>query len=404
MDTINHPGTNHDTDETSAQSPRWQEFQCARTGRRADLKARRGAADLLPPTSVSSRLELKERIFLTFSVTMKTHERAANLALAGLSLAPLVVKVNPNVNVILTACLAVYVGCYRSVKPTPPSETMSKEHAMRFPLVGSAMLLSLFLLFKFLSKDLVNTVLTAYFFILGIAALCATLLPSIKRFLPKEWNDNAIVWRAPLFHCMTHTSSLPSCITAFGGVYQISSGCIDPRIFLLHMGIEMLSLGSFKTGAILLGGLFFYDIFWVFFTPVMVSVAKSFDAPIKLLFPTGDAARPFSMLGLGDIVIPGIFVALALRFDVSRGIKNRYFNSAFLGYTMGLTVTIIVMNWFQAAQPALLYIVPGVIGFVAVHCMWNGEVKPLLEYNESKAEEEEACEEDADSKQNKKEE
>ena len=108
------------------------------------------------------------------------------------------------------------------------------------------------------------------------------------------------------------------------------------------------------------------------------------------------------MLGLGDIVIPGIFVALALRFDVSRGIKNRYFNSAFLGYTVGLTVTIIVMNWFQAAQPALLYIVPGVIGFVAVHCLWNGEVKPLLEYNESKAEEEEACEEDTDSKQNKK--
>lgn len=121
---------------------------------------------------------------------------------AALSLAPLVVKVNPNVNVILTACLTVYVGCYRSVKPTPPSvsncyyvyvsafvllwlvnhganifaidimqETMSKEHAMRFPLVGSAMLLSLFLLFKFLSKDLVNTVLTAYFFILGIVAL-----------------------------------------------------------------------------------------------------------------------------------------------------------------------------------------------------------------------------------------
>uniref|UniRef100_A0A0D3G829 Uncharacterized protein n=1 Tax=Oryza barthii TaxID=65489 RepID=A0A0D3G829_9ORYZ len=341
---------------------------------------------------------------------MKTHERAANLALAGLSLAPLVVKVNPNANVILTACLAVYVGCYRSVKPTPPAETMSKEHAMRFPLVGSAMLLSLFLLFKFLSKDLVNTVLTAYFFILGIAALCATLLPSIKRFLPKEWNDNAIVWRAPLFHSLSVEftrsqviASIPGfffCIWYAAKKHWLANNVLG--ISFCIQGIEMLSLGSFKTGAILLSGLFFYDIFWVFFTPVMVSVAKSFDAPIKLLFPTGDAARPFSMLGLGDIVIPGIFVALALRFDVSRGIKNRYFNSAFLGYTVGLTVTIIVMNWFQAAQPALLYIVPGVIGFVAVHCLWNGEVKPLLEYNESKAEEEEACEEDTDSKQNKK--
>lgn len=51
-----------------------------------------------------------------------------------------------------------------------------------------------------------------------------------------------------------------------------------------------------------------------------------------------------------SLLLPGIFVALALRFDVSRGIKNRYFNSAFLGYTVGMAVTIIVMNWFQAAQ------------------------------------------------------
>lgn len=54
-------------------------------------------------------------------------------------------------------------------------ETMSNEHAMRFPFVGSAMLLSLFLLFKFLSKDLVNAVLTCYFFVLGIIALSYVL-------------------------------------------------------------------------------------------------------------------------------------------------------------------------------------------------------------------------------------
>jgi len=117
---------------------------------------------------------------------------------------------------------------------------MSNEHAMRFPFVGSAMLLSLFLLFKFLSKDLVNTVLTGYFFVLGIVALSyviflmlnvlvivsiksfflnilcilsntffsivyrATILPFIKRFLPKNWNEDTIVWRFPYFRCMWH--------------------------------------------------------------------------------------------------------------------------------------------------------------------------------------------------------
>lgn len=86
------------------------------------------------------------------------------------------------------------------------------------------------------------------------------------------------------------------------------------------IGIESLSLPNFKVGYILMWGLFFYDIFWVFGTDVMVTVAKNIDAPIKLLFPINLSAIPptFSMLGLGDIVIPGIFVAMALKYDIDR--------------------------------------------------------------------------------------
>ncbi len=61
---------------------------------------------------------------------------------------------------------------------------------------------------------------------------------------------------------------------------------------------------------------------------VQVSVAKNFDAPIKLLFPRAAAPgveKPFSMLGLGDIVIPGVFVALLLRYDALNGFRTKYF-------------------------------------------------------------------------------
>ena len=49
----------------------------------------------------------------------------------------------------------------------------------------------------------------------------------------------------------------------------------------------------------------------------MVKVAKSFDVPVKLLFPKNildwsASHRDFALLGLGDIVIPGVFVALCL--------------------------------------------------------------------------------------------
>jgi len=85
-------------------------------------------------------------------------------------------------------------------------------------------------------------------------------------------------------------------------------------------GIEFISLNKVYNGCILLAGLFFYDIFWVFATDVMVTVAKSFEAPIKLVFPQdflelGLFGTNHAMLGLGDVVIPGIFIALLLRFD-----------------------------------------------------------------------------------------
>jgi minor histocompatibility antigen H13 len=85
-------------------------------------------------------------------------------------------------------------------------------------------------------------------------------------------------------------------------------------------GIQTLNLPSFKIAFILLWGLFFYDIFWVYGTDVMVTVAKSIDAPIKLLFPIDLTVTPpkFSILGLGDIVIPGIFIALCNRYDINR--------------------------------------------------------------------------------------
>lgn len=81
---------------------------------------------------------------------------------------------------------------------------------------------------------------------------------------------------------------------------------------------------NFKTGFILLWGLFFYDIFWVYGTDVMVTVAKSLDVPIKLQFPYNWNESPpkFSMLGLGDIVIPGIFVALCLKYDIDKKSKE----------------------------------------------------------------------------------
>lgn len=68
--------------------------------------------------------------------------------------------------------------------------------------------------------------------------------------------------------------------------------------------------------AIIFVGLVVYDVYFVFGTDVMMTVAKGFDMPMKILIPTG--AGKLSMIGIGDIIIPGLFISMCLRLDFIR--------------------------------------------------------------------------------------
>ena len=52
----------------------------------------------------------------------------------------------------------------------------------------------------------------------------------------------------------------------------------------------------------------------------MVTVATSLDAPIKILFPKSkylflNNSHGFALLGGGDIIVPGLWCGLCLRYD-----------------------------------------------------------------------------------------
>ena len=93
-----------------------------------------------------------------------------------------------------------------------------------------------------------------------------------------------------------------------------------------HRLYQGVSIKSFKAASTLLVGLLIYDVFWVFSSPsvigenVMMKVAtsNSLEGPLKLILPNGNASGdfPFSILGLGDIAIPGFLAALLLRCDI----------------------------------------------------------------------------------------
>ena len=208
-----------------------------------------------------------------------------------------------------------------------------------------------------------------------------------------------------------------------------------------YSALQMLSPTTFWTGTLVLTSLFFYDIYFVFYTPMMIEVATKLDIPVKLLIPKpGGANQPagkqaLTLLGLGDIVLPGIMLGLALRFDLHmhylrkqrREAKDSgdststtdlvkaefipatgnwgerfwldaeaveleggqfskpYFTAGMIGYILGMCITQIVMHISKHGQPALLYLVPSVLGSLWTTAFFKGEINHMWNYTEDES-------------------
>lgn len=141
--------------------------------------------------------------------------------------------------------------------------------------------------------------------------------------------------------------------------------------------VSQLKLKNLKSGVFILFALFLYDIYFVFGTKVMVTVAQNLDLPVKLSLPTkfnvAQSKFEFSMLGLGDIVLPGSFISLCYKYDIWKwhydnndiefhllnwSYVGKYFLTSLLSYVLALCSCMFAHATYNTAQPALLYIVP----------------------------------------------
>ncbi|TRM69825.1 signal peptide peptidase-domain-containing protein [Schizophyllum amplum] len=270
------------------------------------------------------------------------------------------------------------------------TERMSSEDAYLFPILGSVVLFSLYLVVKFLGTEWINLLLGWYFSLAGVGAVWKSLTSCVRSIVgERAWkafdrfeltqkskgrSEVLLSWRTPSVALLPF-SAAPSIVYRLAESKSVLTLMANTlAIAFCFTSLTLLKLDSFKTGSILLGGLFLYDIWWVFGTEVMVKVATSLDVPIKLLWPKSllfSGERGYTMLGLGDVVIPGVFIALALRYDFVKAGRPRtsyakpYFTAAIIAYVLGLTTTMVVMHTFKAAQPALLYLSPAcVLSFV----------------------------------------
>lgn len=315
----------------------------------------------------------------------------------------------------------IYIGSRRGIiiqdkiekEEKEKSERMTNKDAYLFPIYGSVVLFGLYIVYKIFDKNLLNMVLSVHFTFFGFLSLIQMLCYHLDKIFP-QWEKVIVLRRKyelklPFYSrsfdiSVSRTEILAGLIALPPTVgYFISKHWLLNNLFGVSFsvcGIESLILPNFQVGFILLWGLFFYDIFWVYGTDVMYTVAKSVDAPIKLIFPVNlFVEQPnYSMLGLGDIVIPGVFIALCLKYDVDKAIVNlrkqgikefsfetintSYFIWSLVGYALGIVLTFNAMTFFKKPQPALLFLVPCCCFAVLLCAIKNKEFKTIFGYNE----------------------
>lgn len=305
------------------------------------------------------------------------------------------------------------------------AEVMTAKDAAWFPVVASASILGLYMAFKLLPPYWVNLTLSLFISATGIWCVSESIAGIIRLINPDactQGKELDVKIPRGLHYALgesIHLDFSPRYLFAYAGAVAVCFGWLITKAWALHnlfaiafsiQAIRYLSFGKFKIASGLLIALFFYDIFWVFGTEVMVSVAKSFDAPIKILFPTG--GRP-SLLGLGDIVLPGGFIAMTLRFDywlwaektddahidkstppMFRSFPKFYFLTSVISYALSLLLTGVVMIVWQKPQPALLYLVPTVLLALYIPAVFRRELGKVIEYDEEGKEEAASDDED----------
>jgi hypothetical protein len=103
------------------------------------------------------------------------------------------------------------------------------------------------------------------------------------------------------------------------------------------------------------------------------------------------------LLGLGDVILPGILLALLFRLDAEKAkdqlrekgrhnvsllevlaVERAYFWPAQTAYVVGFILTLAALAILQIGQPALLYLVPSVLGTTLVLAYSRGELRAIL--------------------------
>lgn len=191
--------------------------------------------------------------------------------LAAILIAPIYVTIHPYAHMLMIAPLVVYLGCQRSLAQMnaapedKTTETVSSTDAMQFPLIGSCVLFGLYIVVKFIKKEYLTLLLGAYFFILGAGAVFACIrVPFNDLIKGKQYSVtvNWEFWKTPTEPVQPTKFTVIDLVCLLLGV-AAAVGYVSTKHFAFNNllgasfsinGIELIVLGSYKIGCMLMVG------------------------------------------------------------------------------------------------------------------------------------------------------
>ncbi|XP_010255385.1 PREDICTED: signal peptide peptidase-like 1 isoform X2 [Nelumbo nucifera] len=325
-----------------------------------------------------------------------------------------------SVTLILTAVAVTFGSAFRALNYGKDMErnrdlseasiTLDGSQALMIPILSSCSLLLMFYLFSSVSQ-----LLTAFTAVASVSSLFFCLYPYVTYIRSIFGLVDPYVSRCCSKSFTRSQGILVLVCIGIVVAWLVSGHWVLNNLLGISICIAFVShvrLPNIKICVILLVCLFVYDIFWVFFSErffganVMVSVAtqqasnpvhtvanslslpglqmitKKLELPVKIVFPRdllggmvpGGNTSDFMMLGLGDMAIPSMLLALVLSFDYQKSRDStgtfdlfsskghKYFWYALSGYAIGLVAALAAGILTHSPQPALLYLVDSSLG------------------------------------------
>jgi minor histocompatibility antigen H13 len=332
--------------------------------------------------------------------------------------------VHPYQQVFIIGAGLIYIGSIKSlafftkIQASEKPSILTINDVLKYPIYGSGIMLVLHFLIKKVDAHQVNMLLHLYFSYLGTISLkqaifyIMNLRPSLASL---KYTPTILLNRIKIMGFSYNLSMLDTVAFFFSAIivafYVFTGTWVSNNLIAYSFVFYILQnfyIGRFSTAIGMLVSCALYDAFWLYGTSVSYEVIKYINIPIFLKFQyfSDAGVKQHLIMGIGDVIIPGLFITMLFRFEFLSHIythkektkckadecipksvsdfKKPIFFTTLICYMLSLRGAIYIMANFKVSLPALFLTGPACILSTVMMCIIYGKLPMMCGFEEEK--------------------